>query len=57
MKRGKNNKFVVDESFPDKFSFSRFIRPVCLPCMKKGPLSSIDIWKNFDSEKCNPRGQ
>nr|XP_039269171.1 clotting factor C-like [Styela clava] len=54
----KEGKFVTDSSADhDKLTFSRFIRPVCLPCMKGDPLGPIDIWKNFDNEACNPRSR
>lgn len=57
MIRGGNNKFIVDGNAPvGKFIFSRYIRPVCLPCVKGGPLSPVDLLKDYDKD-CDAKGR
>ncbi|XP_077968902.1 uncharacterized protein LOC120344328 isoform X1 [Styela clava] len=50
----KGNIFVHDiEEIDGSISFSQYIRPICLPCMKGDMLQKVDIWKNFDKRLCN----
>nr|XP_039269416.1 uncharacterized protein LOC120344327 isoform X6 [Styela clava] len=50
----EGNIFVHDiDEIDGSITFSQYIRPVCLPCMKGDMLQNVDIWKNFDKRLCN----
>ncbi|XP_077969388.1 sushi, von Willebrand factor type A, EGF and pentraxin domain-containing protein 1-like isoform X2 [Styela clava] len=48
------NKFVVDsQASSGSLTFTRYIRPVCLPCMKGHPFSPVNILERYDTNLCS----
>nr|XP_039274450.1 clotting factor C-like [Styela clava] len=50
-----DSKFVVDDTLtPGIIQFTRYIRPVCLPCMIKYASPVDDLIANFNKKQCAP---
>lgn len=36
-----------------KITYSHFVRPVCLPCIRGGALQPVNLLNNFDPQECS----